>query len=82
MILAINDDTIIVTNVGSRAALLVTITTNDLENYGFHAPIDGLCLDFQTMGTKAKDGLVLSIIWRWEVLRVVTGSFFYHLAIL
>jgi len=71
-----------VTNVGSRAALLVTITTNDLENYGFHAPIDGLCLDFQTMGTKAKDGLVLSIIWRWEMLRVVTSSFFYCLAIL
>lgn len=58
----INDDTIIVTNVGFAAALLITMMMNDLENHGFHAPIDGLCLDFQMMGTKAKDGLVLSVI--------------------
>jgi hypothetical protein len=30
---------------------------------GFHAPIDGFRFGFQRMDDKAKDGLVLSVVW-------------------
>ena len=32
----------------------------------FHAPIDGNCFNFQRMDDKAKDRLVLSVIWHWR----------------
>jgi hypothetical protein len=71
-----------VTNVGFAAALLVTMMMNDLENYVLHAPIDGLCLYFQMMDTKAKDELVLSVIWCWKTLKSSNRFFVYRLAIL
>ena len=37
-----------------------------LGNYGFHAPIDGNRFGFQRMDDKVKDGLVLSVVWRYR----------------
>jgi hypothetical protein len=34
--------------------------------YGFHAPINGNHFDFQKIGDKVKDELVLSVIWCWR----------------
>ena len=48
---------------------------------GFHAPIDILCFGFQRMDNKVKDGLVLSVNWWWETLRVVY-DFVFSLVIL
>ena len=33
---------------------------------GFHAPINGNHFGFQRMDDKVKDGLVLSVVWRWR----------------
>ena len=38
---------------------------------GFHALINGIRFGFHMMDDTVKDGLVLSIIWCWEILRVV-----------
>ena len=43
---------------------------------GFHAPIDGNHFGFQRMDDKVKDGLVLSVVWRWRdtwVLRPINS---------
>ena len=37
-----------------------------LDNYGFHAPIDGNRFGLRRMDDKVKDGLVLSVIWHWR----------------
>jgi hypothetical protein len=37
-----------------------------LDNYGFHAPIDGNHFVFQRMDYKVKDRLVLSVDRRWR----------------
>ena len=33
---------------------------------GFHAPIDEFRFGFQRMDDKVKDGLVLSVVWRYR----------------
>jgi hypothetical protein len=38
---------------------------------GFHAHIDEIRFGFQRMKDKAKDGLVFSVIYCWETIRVV-----------
>ena len=37
-----------------------------LGNYGFRTPINGNRFGFQRMDDKFKDGLVLSVVWRWR----------------
>jgi hypothetical protein len=73
-VLAINDETIIVLNMYFVAALLsdeVTMVIIDWAIMVFMSPDNGVYFGFQRMIVKVMEELVISVVWRWETLRII-----------
>jgi hypothetical protein len=74
LVLAINDETIIVFNMYFVAALLsdeVTMVIIDWAIMVFMSPDNGVYFGFQRMIVKVMEELVISVVWRWETLRII-----------